>query len=174
MRTRVKRPTAEEEKLPVEHVFDVQKASRGEQPWSTRPSRERAAPPLETVAVFVDCPQSPMQVMREVGDIDQAELNAGELKGAFIKVCPTVRASERQSIDARAIVQRLRNAGAAAVVVAPIVVPDGVVAAKNSPKPIVQKPDAHLRAWLDGVKTTKTIKDRALEEALTSVQEAGL
>lgn len=177
MRIRSKRdaPTQQKPSEPVEHVFDVLKASKGEKPWSTRRSRveQRKGPAAEIVtAVFVPCPQAPMQVMREVSDVEN--LN-GELKGAFIKYAPTVRASARKNIDARAIVRSLVDAGAAAVVVAPVVVPDGPVPdAANAPTVIVQKPVAHLRAWLDGVKATKAVKERALEEALTSVQEAGL
>jgi hypothetical protein len=166
MRVRTKRTAAE----PVEHVFNVEKASKGEEPWSTRPSREREN--KDAIAVFVECPQSPMRVMRDVSELENLE---GELKGAFVKVAPTVRASQRSSIDARAIVKTLTDAGAAAVVVAPIIVPD--VAVKDVPKDrkaAVQKPEVHLRAWLDAVKATKAIKDSALQEALTSVQEAGL
>lgn len=94
--------------------------------------------------------------------------------GAYIKYMPTVRASERANVDTKAIRQRFIDAGAIAVVVAPVIVPDGTPEkAAQSPRAVVSA-EQHLKAWFVGVKADKRIIEQALQDALITVGEAGL
>jgi hypothetical protein len=117
---------------------------------------------------FLDVPQAGMVVLRE---------NDGErldVEGAYVKVSPTVRTSERFTIDQKLVRTRLLDAGAVAVIVAPVVLPDGVENREQLPPAVIRTPEEHLRSWFAGVKAEKGMVEMALNEALQSVRAAGL
>lgn len=70
--------------------------------------------------------------------------------GAYVKVAPTIRASEREAFDATRVVESLRGRGARAVLVAPTVVADARVETKRAEK-VVSASSARdaTRAWFE-------------------------
>lgn len=116
---------------------------------------------------FIDVEQPGMVVVRVVD-------GAGSVSGAYVKVAPTLRASERTFLDTKAVRQSLLDAGAVAVIVAPVVLPDGVENREQLPPAVIRTPEEHLRSWFDGVKAEKGMVEMALNEALQSVRAAGL
>jgi hypothetical protein len=121
---------------------------------------------------FIDIDQSGMVIMRG------ADHTAVEVKGAFVKFQPTIRSSERASVDSKAVRDSLLAAGAAAVVVAPVVVPDSTEDVRNPARPIPgvsgRSAEQHLEEWLASVKAPDDVKLDALYEANASIDEAGL
>ena len=125
-------------------------------------------PDVRMVPVF----HAHMKVLRSEAET-KAALKEG-LGGAFVKYMPTIRASERASVDTKALRDKFVAAGAVAVVIAPTIVPD------RAPEKASQEPrktataESHLKTWFDGVKAAKGVAEAALEEALKTVGEAGL
>ena len=118
---------------------------------------------------FVDRPDSNMLVVR-----DLSELAGVEPRGAYIKVMPTIRASERSGLDAAGIKQRLLERGATAVVVTPIVVPDRAPSAA-SPERRRRTAQQWLSGWFEKVHgVDPKVAEVALSEAVESANEAGL
>jgi hypothetical protein len=139
-------------------------------------SRIQTAAPSAGEFTFVDCEQ-PGMVLSARRDTAHGGIDLDDAKGAYVKVAPTVRSSERSGIDTKAIRERLLAAGALAVVVAPIVVPDSMsdLSSPSSEPPRVLSPEQHLREWFAAVKGASSEQVRAaLEQALVSVSEAGL
>jgi len=102
-------------------------------------------------------------------------LAPSEVKGAFVKVQPTVRSSERWSIDRKAVKERLLAAGARAVVVTPVVVPDSTEDVRDPARPpVALSPEMHLAEWFGSVKAEETLKSRAFDEAVNTLGAAGL
>lgn len=121
---------------------------------------------------FVDVPQ-PGMVITNGSVCGSVEL----LAGAYVKVSPTLRSSERAGYDSQAVRERLLAAGAVAVVVVPVVVPDSVEDVRRAAAPTVapKLPEQHLRDWFDGVKgVDPTLVSRAMDEAAATVCEVGL
>lgn len=107
-------------------------------------------------------------------DHEERSLNlADTIGGAYVKVQPTVRASERGTIDKKAIRERLLARGACAVVVDPIVIPDVRLQSPEKKRGIVTS-EAHLREWFANAAGARKVVDKALKEALMTVTEAGL
>jgi hypothetical protein len=126
---------------------------------------------LTTTVEFIDVVQSGMVITHSFDDEPEV------VSGAFVKVQPTIRASERSGVDSKAVRERLMAAGAAAVVVAPIVVPDSTkdLLDPARPLPVILSAEQHVRDWLEGVRGASIlVLERALREALASVAEAGL
>ena len=120
---------------------------------------------------FIDVEQPGMVISRTFEDMGEHE----DVQGAYVKVQPTIRSSERMAVDDKAIRERLLAAGAAAVVVAPIVVPDGKQAAmRPAGGAKALSSEQHLRKWFEGVTAARKVVERAVSEALASVSEAGL
>lgn len=127
-----------------------------------------AKPDVRMIPVF----HARMKVIRSEADM-KAALKEG-LPGAFVKVMPTVRASQRASVDSKAIRETFTNAGAYAVVVSPVIVPDGVPEKASQAPSVVATAESQLRVWFAGVKAEKGVIEAALQEALKTVGEAGL
>lgn len=117
----------------------------------------------------VDVPQPRMIVVRDMSQLT----TLGTVKGAYIKIAPQIRVSERSQFDSKAVREELLAAGAVAVVVAPTVVPDERRQTSDKPQPIMT-PETLIREWFEGVKLPAAVKKAAIEEALTSVRDAGL
>lgn len=98
-------------------------------------------------------------------------------QGAYVKVAPNILASQKSEYDATAIRRQLLAAGAAAVVIAPTIVPD---APEKADEPRVDgaaptTPEEHLKRWFASVKgSPQPIVDEALDQALTTLSEVGL
>jgi hypothetical protein len=119
-------------------------------------------------AQFIDFDHPAMVILRE---IDGTHI----VSGAYVKFAPTVRASERAAIDAKAIRERLLAAGAVAVVVAPVIVPDSIKGRQQPDKPAVLDSEMYLREWFALVRgLPQDVVELAMPEALASVREAGL
>ena len=123
------------------------------------------------VVQFIDVRQAGMVVLRE---------NDGEpldVEGAYVKVAPTVRTSERFTVDQKLVRERLLGAGAVAVVVAPVVVPDAPEARTEAlgASDEARSPEWHLRDWFAGAKAADPeVIEEALGEALATVGAVGL
>lgn len=124
-------------------------------------------------ATFLDIKQPPMLVVRSWDDALALAKDKAAVNGAYVKVAPIVQASERAKFDSRQLREDLLKSGAAAVTIAPSVVAD--------PRTVADKPDVrtmnaeeHLKHWFATAKLPKAVVKAALDEALTSVQEAGL
>lgn len=119
---------------------------------------------------FINVPQPGMVVARD--------FQVGNVTGAYVKVAPTIRSSERTSgFDQKAVRAQLLAAGALAVVVAPNLVPDAVEARTEAERPVdeARSPESHLRQWFEGVKGAEPeIVEEAFEQAMATVGDAGL
>lgn len=148
-------------------------------PSPSVPSEPR---PASGVPWFINFDQPGMVVVRQslgaesVLERDFLEA-AGDVTGAYVKIAPTVRSSERWLVNSKAIRERILSAGAVAVVFAPVVVPDSISGQHRAdqPPPMAKSPEAHLREWFDGVKgQSLSIVVEAMAEALASAGDAGL
>jgi hypothetical protein len=86
--------------------------------------------------------------------VEIADLNAAypEVKDRFVKVCPRLRASKRQTFDGATVAAELRELGARSVVLAPIIAPDAVkVKSKVS---LSQTPREAVKTWCDEQRIT--------------------
>lgn len=121
------------------------------------------------VVQFLDVAQPGMLILR--GD------EVGDVAGAYVKVAPTIRTSERASVDQKAVKERLLAAGAVAVVVAPVVVPDAPEARTEALEADneARSPEWYLRDWFGGAKAAEPeVIEAALVQAVATVGEAGL
>lgn len=139
------------------------------------PYREAAGVKVTDVAgqtTFIPVFSAGVKVLRTEAE-EKAAFKAG-LSGVYVKLMPTIRASQRQSVDTKAIRDKYTQAGAIAVVIAPVVVPDGVQ--DNEPEKLkhVSTPEMYLRAWFAGVKAPKGTIEEAIQEAMKTIDEAGL
>lgn len=92
-----------------------------------------------------------------------------DVEGAFVKLRPVLRASERASWDGGAMASRLREHGARGVVLAPVVVPDE---GRLSEVARADSPTAAVEAWfasMPGVDPED--RDAARETALRYLAE---
>lgn len=121
-----------------------------------------------TAITYVDVRQSGMLVVTTTEQ--QAELLKSEqVRGAFVKFAPTLRASERASLDVKATRRAFLDAGASAVVIAPVVISDSTLNQKISLGEVpVVTPEMHLREWFESVKEQRNVIERAVAEALES------
>lgn len=135
--------------------------------------RQRQKPARESVSgtrvEFVDVAQPGMRILKGL------DLGAESFAGCYVKVAPVVKSSERASLDTKLVRQQLLAAGATAVVVVPVVVPDSTADMKQ-PKPMRRvSSEVHLKEWFDGVKAVAPkVLAEAFAEALTTIGEAGL
>jgi len=118
---------------------------------------------------FVGRPDAGMLVIREPAEVDTADVC-----GAYVKFMPTIRVSERASLDSTGIAARLRERGAIAVVVVPVVIADRGPS-KADEKRVHKSAEQWISAWLDAVRgVEREVALRALAEAMASADEAGL
>jgi hypothetical protein len=117
---------------------------------------------------FVEWDHAAMQVVQGFNDVLEEQF-----QGAYVKYAPTIRASERAAVDARGVREKLMAAGAVAVVIAPIVVPDVPVAPLETQWKPTSAED-HVRQWFGDVKAPKQLIAEAVAEALATIGEAGL
>lgn len=125
---------------------------------------------------FVERPDAAMLVLRAPAVEVFSDHEASEFRGAYVKVMPTLRSSERSHFDAASVSAKLRELGATAVVIAPVIVPDGV--AQRPEAPAEQRPRSAqqwLEQWFDNLTgAAPSLADAAETEALASAEEAGL
>lgn len=124
--------------------------------------------------LFVQVEQAGMFVARDAAQATTLLADPGRVKGAFVKFAPTVPASERALLDSSADRKKFIDAGAAACVVTPIVVPDSSSGQKKDVAPSKLSAEEHLKLWFESVKGSAKLLEQALEEALKSVGDAGL
>lgn len=114
---------------------------------------------------FVGVPTTPLVQLEEVAP-------AGEgVQGAIVKVAPTLRASEREGFHGAEVAARLRGAGARAVQLAPVIIPEVAVprspgrATLSAPADLVRAHFEELRGVPEGDRAA------ALELAVRLVEE---
>lgn len=133
--------------------------------------RRRVAP-VDTL-MFVEVPQAGMVITKTRGDEEKLLSEPESIRGAFVKIQPLLRRSERTGFDAQGVKSRLVAAGAAAVIVDPVVVPDSMAdVAVPLENQTPMGPKEHLEAWFASVQTAKKLVSRALAEAMDSIDEA--
>lgn len=118
---------------------------------------------------FVDVAQPGMRILKGIDE------GVGKsVTGCYVKYAPIVKSSERASLDTKHVRERLLAAGATAVVVVPVVVPDSTVDMKRL-EPRRVSAEVHLREWFAGVKAVSPkLLESAVAEAVTTIGEAGL
>lgn len=116
---------------------------RSRQPHSTHV--ENPAPPTGARIRFVPVPTTPLV---QVESLDGA---AEPVKGALVKVAPTLKASERHAFDGAAVSASLRARGALAVQLAPRTVAE-VVQEKVAARTARTSPEEAVEAYFAGLK----------------------
>lgn len=132
-----------------------------------KPAASSAARTIE----FIDVAQAGMRVFSR--GIDDEGIGKA-VSGCYVKYAPIVKSSERSSLDTKLVRERLLAAGATAVVVVPVVVPDSTADMKrHAPRRV--SAEVHLREWFEGVKAVSPkLLESAIAEAVTTIGEAGL
>lgn len=87
------------------------------------------------------------------------------VRGAIVKVSPTIRASERDSFNGSKLAAELRGAGALAVQLAPVTIPDTVSPQARRAVSSAPSPEDAVRAFFQEVLGAPE-EDRAAGEAL--------
>lgn len=119
---------------------------------------------------FVDVTQAGMFVAPDGIQLVQKH----DVRGSFIKIIPTVKASNRDSVDRKSIRSGLLEAGATAVLVDPVFVPDSIARSQTGTRSVSIRPEQYLKTWFQDNKVQSKLAEAALEEAMRSVGEAGL
>lgn len=102
---------------------------------------------------FIDVPTAELLVLE-----DAEEWTPEEVRDRFVKVAPRIAVSEREAFDGPAIAARIRAAGARAVVLAPVMVPE---VRRVAPEKVAGRtPREAVAAWFDEQKTIP-VDDRA-------------
>jgi hypothetical protein len=124
------------------------------------PGPELERPESATARVrFVEVPTTPLvQVERVDGEHP-------DVKGAIVKVAPTIRSSERETFDGARVMAKLREAGALAVQLAPVTLPDTVAPEARRQVARAQSPEDAIRAFFAEFKGVPE-EERAEAEAL--------
>lgn len=94
-----------------------------------------------------------------------AALQWGDVKGAIVKVAPTLRTSERSSFDAALVQAQLMEQGALAVQLAPKTIPDVVAPEDAKQAGRAPAPEEAIQAWFAGLRGVNE-QDRADAESL--------
>ena len=124
-------------------------------------------------ASFVQVEQAQMFVARDSEQCRKLLGDEKRVKGSFVKYAPTIPASERATLDTSAVRTEFLTAGAAACVVVPHVVSDSTAGQKRQ-KVTKVTAEQQLREWFETVKGPAKMIAGALEQAMKSVEEAGL
>ena len=93
-----------------------------------------------------------MDTTRLVQLHEYGEGAAPEVEGAIVKVTPTLRASQRETFDKKAVEEELLESGARAVLVLPKVVPDELTDKGRSEVVEATRPEDAIRAWFTETK----------------------
>ena len=98
---------------------------------------------------FVKVPTPNTIVLDDLNDIEP-----GDIKGQFVKVVTTIRASEREAFNKRDIRGQLLRMGARAVTMAPKVIPDST---RKQPSTRSDKLNSRvlLKQWVDNLDTSE-------------------
>jgi len=98
------------------------------------------------------------------------------VRGAFVKLAPTIRSSDRAAFDAGAVKQVLMGAGARGVIVAPKVVADVSVRRERAEEKREQRSaDEHVAAWFDAAQGLSEEESRAARAlCLDALGKAGV
>lgn len=115
-----------------------------------RKSDETKRAPTSSVR-FVVLPSSP---------VIKLESDDGRcVDGAFVRLAPKLRRSEREAFDASAAKQLLRDRGAIAVVTSPVMLPDDEARPRRSRSQNVDARD-EIRAWFGAAPSAEAAEAR--------------
>lgn len=98
--------------------------------------------------------------------IETMEHQGVDVKGAIVKLAPMMRARERDSFDGAGMAKRLRDSGAIAVQLAPVVLPDDVKPDAERKVARAKSPEEAIRAYFAELKGVPE-DERKEAEALT-------
>lgn len=98
---------------------------------------------------------------------------ASGVRGAIVKVSPTLRASERDGFDGAKLAAELREAGARAVQLAPVIIPETSAPRAQSQVARVTSPAEVVRTYFEELRgVPEEDKRAAVELAVQLVEEA--
>jgi hypothetical protein len=108
-----------------------------------------------------------------IGDLEQ--VTKIDVKGALVKLAPTIKASARAQFDGAALAKTLRARGARGVTIAPKVIADAVVTEKARRVATAPTTRAAIEAWFhELVGIDETERTDAMNFALAMVDQEGL
>lgn len=128
-----------------------------------RARRARPALPIRFIEV-----EQPAMVIAETVD------RACDVSGAYVKAQPTIHASERAGLNASAIRKHYLEAGAVAVVIAPIVLPDARSKSLVTERGKWVSAEERIKRFFQNVQASRKVIDAAIAEAIASTNEAGI
>lgn len=113
---------------------------------------------------FVELPTAPLiKLERDDGR---------SVEGAFVKLAPRLRRSERAAFDAVAATKALLERGAVAVVIAPVLLPDEVARVETDMTPRRVDARTEVRAWFGDEPSEENTF--ALEGCMQILDQVGL
>lgn len=115
---------------------------------------------------FHDVPTS------ELVEIVHLENPYPDVKGRFVKVCPRILASNRQTFDGAAVAKELRELGARSVVLAPIIAADTKKLKRKSTGS--QDPREIAQLWIDEQLITAEEREQVGELIFKFMDEEGM
>ncbi len=124
---------------------------------------------VPVIARFLDVDTAELLVVEDLS----AEVTDETFRDRFVKVAPRIPVLERESFDGPAIAARIRAAGARAVILAPIMVPE---IRRVEPEQVVKRtPRETVKAWFGEQKAIDApSRDAALELVFGFMDEEGL
>lgn len=130
---------------------------------------------VPVTARFHDVETAGLVVINEM-DLQDSEfpfVKSGTLRDRFVKVAPRIPVAERDAFDGPAIAAAIRAAGARAVILAPVMVPE---IRRVEPEQIVKRtPRETVQAWFDEQKAIDALsRAAALELVFGYMDEEGL
>jgi hypothetical protein len=96
------------------------------------------------------------------------------LKGKFVKVSPTIQSSKRHTFPVDQIVDSANQRGAIAVVVSPVIVPDGKKAKATKDEVSKQSVDDMINAWISEQNIPEDMREELTEFIVSLLVEEGL
>lgn len=132
-------------------------------------------PPESDVWSHVETPAAPLFVFRDLGELEGmlAREDSGSVAGAYVKVAPSLRPSEREGLDLPALRRSLEERGALGVVWEPRALPESRT--ESAPIPEAVDPREAIRGWFErqaGV--DDATREAALELCLRLAEEEGI
>lgn len=121
---------------------------------------------------FVEVPTAELVVVDEV-DLSGKYTDVGMFRDRFVKVAPRIAAADRDAFDGSAIVATIRAAGARAVLLAPVIVPE---VRRVAPEKVARRtPREAVAAWFGEQKAIPAAdRDAALELVLEFMDTEGM
>jgi hypothetical protein len=108
----------------------------------------------------------------ELVEIDDLDSPYPELRNRFVKVCPRIPASKRQFFDGATVAAEIRSQGALSVVLAPVIIADGVTSTKKPEAS--QTPHRAAKEWFHELKIKRVEKQACFDLLSRFMEEEGM